>query len=220
MLRQGRQNVVQQARALGVDHGPHGSGNQGELVVRRPAFDGEIGHACGLLPFQPPYALAEELIQVAGGDGQKLEPLQEWRPVIEGLIEDAPVEVEPGQLPVVDCFGSAQFIQRESIDFEVRLISPLGRHDDRFPRGQCFRLARCLSVRVRRVAGEAPVRKARRERTACRTICRRGPLLGYAGAAPLARPRWCSLLLTHVVLRSASQSARTASSSWEAVSLC
>src|SRR5690606_5882887 len=49
---------------------------------------------------QPPHPLHVELVEVRVEDGQKAEPLQQGRPLVDRLVEHAPVEFQPRQLAV------------------------------------------------------------------------------------------------------------------------
>lgn len=64
-------------------------------AVRAPPLLGRVQ-----LILQPGDTDLEELVQVAAEDGQELRPLQQWRVGIGGDVEDALVELEPGQLAV------------------------------------------------------------------------------------------------------------------------
>jgi len=46
------------------------------------------------------HAHHEELVEIRGHDDEELEPLEEGRALIEGLLQDAGVELYPGELPV------------------------------------------------------------------------------------------------------------------------
>ena len=73
---------------------------RGELLGRRPAIGGAADRAGLHLLAQPGDADLEELIEVAREDGQELGPLQQRVALVAGLVEDAGVELEPGQLTV------------------------------------------------------------------------------------------------------------------------
>ena len=77
VLGQRRQNIVEQAVALHVDHGAHGLGDQFQLVLGRPTGQVEVGDADRLLAFETADTLAEEFVQIAGRDGQKFEPFHQ-----------------------------------------------------------------------------------------------------------------------------------------------
>ena len=123
------QHVVEQAITLAVDHGPHGFGHQLQLGIRRPALEIEIGYPRRFLPLETAHALAKELVQIAGGDGQILEPLQQRMPPVQRLVEHPPVEVQPRQFPVVDHLRRAQFVQRQRGQIHVGHVGAhLGQH--------------------------------------------------------------------------------------------
>ena len=98
---------------LALDHGAHVAGDQADLMVGGPAMECQIGDTGGLLSFQASDAFAEELVQVAAGDCDELEPFQKRVAIIERFVEDAPVEVQPAELAVVDGRRIGQFIDRK-----------------------------------------------------------------------------------------------------------
>ncbi len=72
----------------------------GELLLGRPAV-GRPGDLAGLdLLAQAGDADLEELVEVAGEDGQELDPLEQRVAFVARLVQDPGVEVEPGQLAV------------------------------------------------------------------------------------------------------------------------
>ena len=71
-----------------------------ELLGRRQAVGRQPGRARGGLLAETGDADLEELVEVAGEDRQELHPLEERVARILGLVEDAGVPVEPGQLAV------------------------------------------------------------------------------------------------------------------------
>ena len=99
---QPRQDFVQECMCLTLNHGAHVAGDDAHLKVGCPAVKFQIGDAGGMLSFQAPDPLAEELIQIATGDTDELEPLEERVALIERFVEDTPVEIQPAQFAVVD----------------------------------------------------------------------------------------------------------------------
>ena len=71
-----------------------------ELLGRRQAVGRQPRRPGGRLLAQTGHADLEELVEVAGEDRQELDPLEERAPRVLGLVEDASVPVEPGQLTV------------------------------------------------------------------------------------------------------------------------
>ena len=84
--------AVQQRADLGVD--------QIELLGRRQAVHRPRRDAGGGLALEAADALHEELVEVAGEDRQKFDPLQQRHLVVLGQFQDAAVEVEPADLAV------------------------------------------------------------------------------------------------------------------------
>ena len=70
------------------------------LLLRRASVDGELLYAGTHLLLEPADALHEELVQVRAHDGQELHALQKGGSLVLGLIQDAAVELEPGELAV------------------------------------------------------------------------------------------------------------------------
>ena len=83
-----------------VLHVARGGQRQVELLARRPAVGRERADAGLELALEPADALAVELVEVVGRDGDEPDALQERRARVEGLEEDAPVKVDPAQLAV------------------------------------------------------------------------------------------------------------------------
>ncbi len=73
---------------------------RGQLLVGGPAV-GRAGDLAGLdLLAQAGDPDLEELVEVAGEDGQELDPLEQRVALVARLVQDAGVELEPGQLAV------------------------------------------------------------------------------------------------------------------------
>ena len=100
--------VAGEARAEGVcpglaEGGVHLQGavaDERELLAGRAPVGRERGHARGELPLEAADALAEEFVEVRGGDAEVAHALHQRHALVEGLREDAPVEVEPRELAV------------------------------------------------------------------------------------------------------------------------
>src|SRR4051794_41637026 len=71
-----------------------------ELFVGRPAIGRSSDLPCLDLLAQAGDSDLEEFVEVVGDDGQELDPLEEWVSLVTRLVQDARVELEPGQLPV------------------------------------------------------------------------------------------------------------------------
>ena len=127
MARQFGQNVVMETGALDRHHRLHRPRDRRQMLLRRPAVQGQVGHAGCLLPLQTAHPLAKVLVQVAGGNGNELEPFQQRRARVDSLVEHPPVEIEPAQLPVVQLVRIAQFVQRECVHIEPRCVDWLRR---------------------------------------------------------------------------------------------
>ena len=78
--------------------GPAGDGSQ--HLGRQQAVGRRVGHATGDLLLQARHADHEELVEVGGDDAEELEPLQHRQGGVLGLLEDAGVELEPGELAI------------------------------------------------------------------------------------------------------------------------
>ena len=110
----GDRGVVEELDALGGERSPylHEDGrmigrqaqnalaDRGQLLVGGPTVR-RAGDLSGLdLLAQAGDAHLEELVKVAGEDGQELHPLEKWIALVARLVQDPGVEVEPRQFPV------------------------------------------------------------------------------------------------------------------------
>src|SRR5690606_38602369 len=66
-----------------------------ELLARGHAVGRGLLDAGVDLAAEQADALHEELVEVAGEDGEELDALQQWQAPVAGLMEDAGVELEP-----------------------------------------------------------------------------------------------------------------------------
>jgi hypothetical protein len=98
--RKPRQNLLQQAFTVLPLHSPDNRGNGIQLVVGCHPVRGAFVISGGKLLLEPRDPDLEELVQVGAEDRQKLEPLEQGIPGVPALPEDAPIELEPGKLPV------------------------------------------------------------------------------------------------------------------------
>ena len=71
-----------------------------DLARGRAAVDGDLLHAGLDLLLEAADALHEELVEVRGGDGQKLHALEQRRALVLRLVQHAAVEGEPGQFAI------------------------------------------------------------------------------------------------------------------------
>ena len=71
-----------------------------QLLARRTTVDTELVHAGADLLLQAADPLHEELVHVGGGDRQELDPFKQRRATVARLVQDAEVELQPGQLAV------------------------------------------------------------------------------------------------------------------------
>ena len=76
-----------------------------ELLADGQAVGRADGEPGGLPALQPGDAHHVELVEVAGEDRQELHPLQQRQRLVLGELQDAGVEVQPGQLPVQEAVG-------------------------------------------------------------------------------------------------------------------
>ena len=67
---------------------------------RQPCEAPPIGRRGGHAVFERSHPDHEELVEVGADDAQEAQPLQQWHLRAQCLIEDAPVELHPAQLPV------------------------------------------------------------------------------------------------------------------------
>ena len=92
-------DVHEDRRVVG-DELEHALARGGELLLGGPAV-GRAGDLAGLdLLAQTGDADLEELVEVAGEDGQELDPFEQRVALVARLVEDARVEFEPRQLAI------------------------------------------------------------------------------------------------------------------------
>ncbi len=75
-------------------------GGRDGLQERVPVYPQVVRAEEGHLGHQPRHAYHEELVHVAAAYGDELHALEDGVAGVLGLLEAAPVELEPGQLPV------------------------------------------------------------------------------------------------------------------------
>ena len=91
---------VEEDRGLVGDELQDPSASRGQLLRRRPAI-GRASHGAGLdLLAQTGDTDLEELVEVAGEDGQEPRAIQERIALVARLVEHPGVELDPGQLAV------------------------------------------------------------------------------------------------------------------------
>ncbi len=100
LLRKRGQEVLHQALSVSSHQRAHDRRDRRELVLGRHAVGGPLDDARRRLLLEARDAHLEELIEVAAEDGHKLEPLEQRGSRVERLVQNAPVELEPGELPI------------------------------------------------------------------------------------------------------------------------
>jgi len=85
---------------LPVEHRPGRVEDLAPLLAGRPAVDRGVGDAGVDLLFQAADPLHEELVEVPREQAEKPHALEEWRSLVERLVEDASLELEVAQLTV------------------------------------------------------------------------------------------------------------------------
>jgi hypothetical protein len=99
---------VAEAVGLAIEHG--------EQFVAELLNEGAL--RLGLRDAEGEGALHEEFVEVGGEDGEELGALEEWSALVEGLGEDALVEVEPADIavdPDLGEFGGEAFVENSFI---------------------------------------------------------------------------------------------------------
>ena len=76
-----------------------------ENFARRQAAGRAHGDAGGNSTLEAGHANHEELVEVAGEDGEELGPLERGQGVVLGELEHALIEIEPGELAVQETVG-------------------------------------------------------------------------------------------------------------------
>ena len=101
LLLQGRQDFLFEDPVLFLDELGDEGGDAVDLVLREhlvgPGGPGDAGVDLLHQAADPDH---EELVQVGGEDGEELEPLEQGDAVVLGLVEDAAVELQPGEFAV------------------------------------------------------------------------------------------------------------------------
>lgn len=72
----------------------------GEVLGGAEAVERAFGGALGDFLMEETDAFHEEFVGVAGVDGEEFDAFEEGRAGVEGFVEDAVVEVEPGEVAV------------------------------------------------------------------------------------------------------------------------
>ena len=108
-----------------------------ELLAGRPAIDAELVDAGADLLLQAADALHEELVHVAGGDGEELDPFEQDGALVAGFVENAEVELQPGQFAVEVKLGRAQIDPARFIVRRLRLRRCRCRCRRPSPSGRC-----------------------------------------------------------------------------------
>ena len=102
------QHVCSQRAVLPIDHlvGTQADGVQ--LFAGRERVGAGFLHVTGQLRLQSRHADHEEFVEVAAGDCEELQALEDGNGRVAGLLQDALVEGDPGQLPVDEPTGVGQ----------------------------------------------------------------------------------------------------------------
>ncbi len=93
-------NDVLEALRLRLDELMHALGDGAQRLGRGHPVGPELADLAGELLLEPGDAHHEELVEVRSDDGEELEALEQRNRLVFGLGEDAPVELEPRELPV------------------------------------------------------------------------------------------------------------------------
>ena len=83
-----------------------------QLLGRRAPVGAALGDLLPDLAFEPGDAHHEELVEVGCGDRQEAHPFQERVGGVLRLVQDATVELEPGELPVDEALGPVSQLRR------------------------------------------------------------------------------------------------------------
>ena len=116
MLGQRRPEIVPPAFILIPNHAAHPAGDRLEGLGRRHPIHTPLHHLALHLLLDPRDTHLEELVEVRAGNGEELHPFQQGNRRIQGLIEDALVELQPAQLAIEEAR------RRQGRD----LVSPFG----------------------------------------------------------------------------------------------
>jgi hypothetical protein len=84
---------------LPVDEEVHVLGDGGKGLLEGDAVGAKVGVAVFDALQDAGDADLDELVEIAGGDGEELDPLEEGIGFVLGLFEDAAVKAEPGFIP-------------------------------------------------------------------------------------------------------------------------
>jgi hypothetical protein len=71
-----------------------------DLLLGGAAVDGPLQHPGAFLLLEAADPFHEEFVQIRTGDSGELDPLQQRRAFVEGLVQHALIEGQPGQLPI------------------------------------------------------------------------------------------------------------------------
>ena len=100
VLGKGRPQLIVPARRLILQHRRRALADGGELFGDRQAVNRLRFEPGALFLEQRGHPNHEELVEVRGDDGEELDPLEQRVVLAHRLIEHAPIEREPAQLPV------------------------------------------------------------------------------------------------------------------------
>jgi hypothetical protein len=71
-----------------------------ELLLRGEPVGRWLADPRGQLSLETRHPDHEELVEIGAEDRQELDPLEQRRALVHGFMEDARVEVQPGELPI------------------------------------------------------------------------------------------------------------------------
>src|SRR4029077_11777498 len=100
LVGKGRDDLLHQGLVVPATQLPHRRGDRPELVLRGHAVRRALHDPGRKLLLQAGDPHLEELVEIAAEDAEELEPLQQRGTLVERLVEDAAVELEPAQLAV------------------------------------------------------------------------------------------------------------------------
>ena len=87
-----------------------------QLLAWRAPIDAELVNAGADLLLEAADPLHEELVHIPGGDGQKLDALQQPVPPVPRLVQHAEIELQPSELAIEVKLGIAQERGKAALD--------------------------------------------------------------------------------------------------------
>ena len=92
-------DLMQQARFFALQAADDGMALL-NLLDRCTPIQGQFSQACAGLLFEPPNTLHEELVQIGTYNGDEFKLFKKRCPLVLGFMQDAPVELQPGQFTI------------------------------------------------------------------------------------------------------------------------